>query len=362
MNAGAEKSGFGIVGCGLVSAFHARAICSIDEARLVGFADVVKEKALERAKEFGGEAYSDFRMLLQRDDVHVIAICTPNGLHEEIAVAAAAAGKHIIVEKPPELTLERTDRILAACKRAGVKCATVLQSRFRPPVAALKRALDAGAFGRILIGDVTMKWFRTDAYYRRDAWRGTKTLEGGMLMQLAFHYVDLLRWLIGPVKSVLARTAHLLHRTIETEDTGIAILEFANGAVGVLEASTAVNPGIDVRIEIHGDRGSARIEGERIRQWHIDGVEDEETKRRLSRTVQTASAGEAAFDWEEHRLQILDMIDAIKNNRDPAVTGEDGRNALEIVLAMYRSAETGEAVSLPLPSESGAAPHFVGII
>jgi predicted dehydrogenase len=348
MTEGQDKLGFGIVGCGLVSAFHARAICSIEEARLVGFADIAKDRALQRANEFGGDVYSDFRALIERDDVHVVAICTPNGLHEEVAVAAAGAGKHIIVEKPPELTLERTDRMIAACRRAGVKCSAVLQTRFRPSIAALKRAVDAGTLGRILLGDVTMKWFRSDAYYRRDAWRGTKSLEGGMLMHLAFHYIDLLCWLMGSVKSVQAKTARLLHHSIETEDTGIAVLQFANGALGVVEASTAVNPGIDVRIEIHGERGSVRVEGERVRQWHIDGQENEEIKATFSRDVPTASRGEAAFEWEEHRLQILDMINAIRTNREPSVTCEDGRTTLEVILALYNSAETGIEVSLPL--------------
>ncbi len=345
-----------------MSAFHAKAVNAIEDARLIGFVDVVKEKARRRAEEFGGQAYDDVRRLLERKDVHVVTICTPNGLHEEIALAAAAAGKHIIVEKPPELTLERTDRIIAACRRAGVKCSTVLQSRFRVPMAALKRTLESGALGKVLVGDVTMKWFRTDAYYQRDAWRGTKSLEGGMFMHLAFHYIDLLRWFMGPVKSVLAKTARLLHHAIETEDTGMAILEFASGAVGIVEASTAAKPGRDVRLELHGERGSVQIEGERVQQWWIDGREDEEAKARLSREAPTASGSETAFDWEEHRLQILDVIDAIRNNRDPAVTGEDGRNALEIVLAIYRSAETGCEVTLPLSDESVLGRHFSGII
>lgn len=347
MTTQADIIGFGIVGCGLVSAFHARAIGAIPEARLIGFVDVNKDRAEQRAKEFNGVAFDDFEALLAQDDVHVINVCTPNGLHEDIVLRAAAAGKHVMVEKPPEITLERTDRMIAACKAAGVKFATVLQSRFRPSLRALKSAIEQGRLGRLLMGDIYMKWYRSEAYYRRDPWRGTKATEGGMLMQLAFHYLDLLYWLMGPVQRATARTARLLHRTIETEDTGIAILEFKNGAIGVLEASTAVAPGIETRLEIHGERGTVRIEGNRVRQWHIDGREDEQAKRRYSREFATAAGNEADFGWQDHQAQIRDMVDAIREDREPAITTEDGRNILALILAIYRSAETGKPVTLP---------------
>ena len=349
MNVSGDKIGFGIVGCGLVSAFHARAIGAIPETRLIGFVDVRKERAEQRAQEFGGKAFADLDALLAQKEVHVINVCTPNGLHEEIVLKAAAAGKHVMVEKPPEITLERTDRMIAACKAAGVKFATVLQSRFRPSVSALKTAIEQGELGQLLMGDVYMKWYRSQAYYRRDPWRGTKETEGGMLIQLAFHYLDLLCWLMGPVHRVTARTTRLLHRTIETEDTGVAILEFQNGAMGVVEASTAVAPGIDTRLEIHGERGTVRLEGDRVRQWHIDGQENEQAKRRYSQEGGTAAGHEADFGWQDHQAQIRDMVDAVRNDRAPAITGEDGRNILELILAIYRSAETGRPVSLPLP-------------
>ena len=343
-----DKIGFGIVGCGLISEFHARAILALPDARLVGFSDVAGERARQRAAQFGGVACADYRQLLDRDDVHVINVCTPNGLHEQIVLGAAAAGKHVMVEKPPEVTLERTDRMIAACKRHQVKFATVLQARFRPAVVALKEAIDAGKLGRLLCGDAVVKWYRSESYYHRDPWRSTKALQGGgVMMQIAIHYLDLLRWLLGPVQRVTARTATLARHDLEVEDSGIAILEYACGAVGVVQASTAIKPGLEPRLEVHGERGTVLIEGDRIRDWALGDEAERARMRGFGRPGErTGSGGEADFGWEDHRAAIANMIDAIRSDRQPAVSGEEGRRTLEIVLAIYRSAELGTPVEL----------------
>ncbi len=350
-----SKIGFGIIGCGLISEFHARAIQSLPDARVVGFADVALEKARQRSGQFGGQAYADYHQLLDLDDVHVINVCTPNGMHEEIVLEAAAAGKHVMVEKPLEISLERADRMIAACKQHHVKLATVLQARFRPAVQALRRAVEEGRLGRLLLGDAVVKWHRGESYYHRDPWRSTRALQGGgVMMQIAIHYIDLLRWLLGPVETVTARTANLLRRDIEVEDSGIAVIEFSNGALGLVEASTAIAPGFEPRLELHGERGSVLIEGDRIRDWAL-GDDDERARFiGLGRPGQrTGAGGEADFGWEDHRAAVADMIEAVRSGRAPAVTGEDGRNALELVLAIYRSAELGTPVRLAHARRAG---------
>lgn len=357
MNSSEMPVGFGIVGCGLVSPFHARAICATPGAALIGFYDLLHARAEQRAAEFGVEAFPSLASLLQREDVHVINVCTPNGRHEEIVLQAAAAGKHVMVEKPPELSLAKTDRMIAACKNAGVKLATVLQTRFRPPLVAIKRGIDSREFGRPMLATIYMKWYRSRQYYRRDAWRGSREFEGGALMQLGFHYVDQLLYLMGPVKSVTARTARLLHKKIETEDTGLAIFEFESGALGYLETTTAAAPGIDVRLEICGSRGMVRLEGERIVQWHTSGHAQQEKESELGRRVQTAAAGAADFDWHEHQWQIQDMVEAIRSGHEPSIRGEDGRNALEVVLAIHESARREKTLYLPFFPD--ANPHDV---
>ena len=200
--------------------------------------------------------------------IQIVTIGTPSGSHLEPAVAAAKAGKHVIVEKPLEITLKRCDAIIAACKKSGVKLSTILPSRFHDGNRELKRAIDAGRFGQLTLGDAYVKWFRTQAYYDSGAWRGTWELDGGgALMNQAIHSVDLLTWLMGPVAEVQAQTATLAHERIAVEDTAVATLRFANGALGVIEASTAAFPGYLKRIEINGSEGSAVLEEEDLKHW-----------------------------------------------------------------------------------------------
>lgn len=343
-----EEMGFGIIGCGLISEFHARAIQALPKARLVGFADVAGERARQRAAQFGGIACTDYHELLVREDVDVVNVCTPNGLHEQIVLDAAAAGKHVLVEKPLEITLERADRMIAACHRHRVTLATVHQARFRPAVVAVKEAVDAGKFGRLLCGDAVVKWHRSKSYYHRDPWRSTRALQGGgVMMQIAIHYLDLLRWILGPVRRVTGRTFQLARQDIEVEDSGVAVLEFACGAVGVVEASTAITPGLEPRLEIHGERGTVLVEGDRIREWNLGNEQERARMIGFGRSgAPTGSGGEADFTWEDHRAAVADLIDAIRRNRRPAVSGEEGRRALELVLAIYRSAELGTPVEL----------------
>lgn len=346
----AQKLRFGLIGYGLVAPFHAKALADSEKAELAVVAGRNPEKARKFAQEYGAVALDSIDAVFQRDDVDVVTILTPNASHEEYAVKAARAGKHVLVEKPPEMTLEKTDAILRACREGGVKLGVVLQCRFRKAIEAIKAAMDGGRFGRLLQGDAFMKWFRPKEYYHRDPWRSSRAEGGGVIVQHAFHYFDLLHHLMGPVKRVHARTANLVHQDVELEDTVLAFLDYANGAQGVLEASTAFFPGTDIRIEINGEKGTAIMEGERITTWKFaeERPEDEATRAIGSRAAQTAATGASAFGHYEHRYLIDDMVDAIRENREPRVSGESARGTLEIALALYRSADTGKPVELPL--------------
>ena len=260
--------GFGIIGCGMISKFHAKAIADVRGAKLVACFDQVPAAADKLAETTGCKAYHKLDDLLADPAVNIVTIGTPSGAHMEPAVAAARAGKHVIVEKPLEITLRRCDQIIEACRTAGVVLSTIFPSRFHDSSQELKRAVDGGRFGRLTLGDAYVKWYRSQAYYDSGAWRGTWELDGGgALMNQAIHSVDLLIWLMGPVVEVRAKTARLAHERIAVEDVALATVEFANGALGVIEASTAVFPGYLKRIEIHGNEGSAALEEEDLVKW-----------------------------------------------------------------------------------------------
>lgn len=342
--------GFGVIGCGLVSQFHGKAINAAEGARVVVAADMVKERAVQFAQTYGGKALDAIDRLFERDDVDVVSVLTPNAYHEEYVVKAAQAGKHVLVEKPPEMALEKVDRMIAAAEKGGVQLGVVLQCRFRKAIEAIKQAVDEGRFGRLVHGDAYMKWFRSTEYYSRDTWRSSRSQGAGVTIQHAFHYLDLLYHLMGPVQSVWARMTNLAHPHVELEDTAIALFKYANGAQGLLEASTALYPGTDIRIEINGENGTAIMQGERITTWAFKEEQegDERIRKIGSEAIQTAATGAADFAYFEHQYLIEDMIQAIREGRPPRVTAQSARSSLEIALAMYASADSGREIALPL--------------
>jgi UDP-N-acetyl-2-amino-2-deoxyglucuronate dehydrogenase len=281
----------------------------------------------------------------------------------EPAVAAARAGKHVIVEKPLEITLRRCDKIIRACSRAGVVLSTVFQSRFHPASIEMKRAVDQRRFGRLTLGDAVVKWYRTQDYYDSGQWRGTWKFDGGgALMNQAIHSVDLLCWLMGPVAEVRAQTALLAHQRIAVEDVAVATLLFENGALGIIEASTAVYPGYLKRIEIHGTAGSAAMEEEDLVRWDFarKRKRDEAIRRRMTQRQSGGggAADPAAISHHGHARQFRDVLRAIKKGASPLVDGREGRRSVEIILAIYKAAKTGRAVRLPLAGDpSGARRH-----
>jgi predicted dehydrogenase len=298
-------------------------------------------------------AYDKLDALLGDKRVSVVTIATPSGAHMAPGVAAARAGKHVIVEKPLEITLKKCDRIIAACEKQGVQLATIFPSRFHDSSQRLKRAIEGGRFGRLTLGDAYVKWFRSQEYYDSGAWRGTWALDGGgALMNQAIHSVDLLTWLMGPVVEIQARAATLAHTRIEVEDTVVATLRFANGALGTLEATTAAYPGYLKRIEIHGSAGSAVLEEEDLKTWDFARPQKEDRAVLAAMKKRKSSGGgasdPAAIGHQGHAKQFADFVAAVRNGRRPAIDGHEGRRSVEIVLAVYKAAETGKTVKLPL--------------
>jgi predicted dehydrogenase len=345
--------GFGIVGCGMISTFHARAIADVRGAKLVACFDTREPAAAKFAAENGCKAYVRLEAMLADPKVDIVTIATPSGAHMEPAVAAAKAGKHVIVEKPLEITLKKCDRMIEACAEAGVQLGAIFPSRFHDSSVKLKRAIELGRFGRLTVGDAYVKWFRTQAYYDSGAWRGTWALDGGgALMNQAIHSVDLLSWLMGPVAEIQANTATLAHQRIEVEDVAVATLRFANGALGVLEATTAAYPGYLKRIEIHGSEGSAVLEEEDIKAWDF-AKSRKEDQAILEQMRQHKSGGGGASDpaaigHHGHAMQFREFVEAVRKDRPPAIDGHEGRRSVEIILGVYAAAESGKTVKLPL--------------
>jgi predicted dehydrogenase len=349
----AEPFGVAIVGCGMIARFHARALAEIPDAKLVALVSRSEPNARKMAESLGlaCDTYGDLAPVLARRDVHVVIVTTPSGAHLEPAAAAAQAGKHVVVEKPLEITVERCDRIIEACDRSGVQLCTIFPSRFGDANGALKAAVDAGKFGRLTLGETTCKWWRPQSYYDEGGWKGTQALDGGgALMNQAIHNVDLLLWMMGPATHVSGFTATLAHQRIEVEDTAAACLRFANGALGVIQATTSVHPGLPKTIAVHGDKGTAVIEQDDVLRWEFqpETAEDKAVKERFAVKVGASggSSNPAAISHVGHARQLADFLDAIRNHRRPLVDGREGRKAVELICAIYQSAKTGQAVRL----------------
>lgn len=352
--------GFGIVGCGMIAEFHARAIAEIPGSRLVAVLDRNPPKAAKVAAMASGECsrYDDLDAMLAHPGLDVVCVCTPSGAHLDPAVRSARAGKHVVVEKPLEVTVPRCDAIIRACDEAGVRLCAIFPSRFSPANMALKAAIDEGRFGRLTLGDTHVKWWRTQDYYDSGKWRGTWDLDGGgALMNQAIHNVDLLQWLMGEVASVRAITATLVHERIEVEDAAVAALRFRDGALGVIEATTGAYPGLLKRTEIHGENGSARVEQDDVTLWTFRDERPGDAALLTPSNSTTGGAGDPkAIGHAGHRDQIADFLRAVDSGTPARVDGREGRKAVEIIRAIYRSARTGAAVELPMTDDVELGP------
>jgi predicted dehydrogenase len=336
----------GIIGCGGISRAHARAVAAIPSARLVAGADIVPER-LEAAKQsYGGiDGYLDYHELLARDDIDVVCVCTPSGLHGQVAIDAAKAKKHVMTEKPLDVNLEQADAMIKAAKENGVKLSVIFQNRFRPMVVRAKQMIEEGRLGDILLASGYVKWYRTQEYYDSGLkWRGTLALDGGgALINQAVHTVDLLQWMVGPVASVTAQKATVAHK-IEGEDIALGLFKYRNGAMGVFEASTVCYPGSAARVEIHGTKGGVTVDGDKMTL----GIKGEEKSEESEAEASGVSADPLALSAGMHAVQLSRFFEAIREDKEPDPSGEEGRKALEIIVAFYQSADTGKPVALPL--------------
>ncbi|MBR5543791.1 MAG: Gfo/Idh/MocA family oxidoreductase [Oscillospiraceae bacterium] len=339
-----KKYGFGIIGCGMISKWHADSIISIDDATLIGVADTSKERASSFAADYNCTAFDSVEELLASDKIDIVCICTPSGLHAELSIKAANAGKHFIVEKPMAITKEQIDGIISACEKNNVKGTVVSQLRFIDSINKAKSAVESGKLGKIVLGDLYMKFYRSPEYYASAGWRGTWSMDGGgALMNQGIHGIDILQYIAGPVKSVYGVCKTLVN-DIEVEDTANLIVEYENGATGVIQGTTSVNPGYPRRIEISGTKGTIILTDGQITSWDVEGEEGAEVDKVFSdaETFKDPSA----FSIDLHRLQIIDAINALKEDRAPAVDVYEGKKAVDIILAAYESSRTGKKIEL----------------
>ncbi|HEU5101406.1 MAG TPA: Gfo/Idh/MocA family oxidoreductase [Roseiflexaceae bacterium] len=344
----ASELGFGIVGAGMVARYHATAIERTPGARLVAVCRPNRARAEETAARFGVPCLADYPALLARDDVEAVCICTPSGMHAEQTIAAARAGKHVLVEKPMALTLADADAMIDACAQAGVLLGVALQRRTEPDFQRLRAAIAAGELGRLVLGSVSVPYMRAQSYYDSAAWRGTWALDGGgALMNQGIHLIDLLLWLMGDATEARASAATLAH-DIEVEDCITAALRFGNGALGSVMATTAAAPGFPHRVEIYGDRGGVQIEGEQIVRWEGENHVQAPGASTESREPIAAGAGSSptGIGAVGHTRLLADFAAAIRERRDPLVPGAEGRRALALVLAIYESARTGSVMQV----------------
>jgi UDP-N-acetyl-2-amino-2-deoxyglucuronate dehydrogenase len=333
---------FAIVGMGHIAKKHIEAIEKAEGAVLAAVCDINPERL--QGFEESVKTYTDLEtMLKENEDISVVNICVPSGLHAKLTKIVAEHKRHIIVEKPMALKLEDAEEMIRVAEENDVKLAVVHPNRFRPAIQKLKEKMDQGAFGKLSHANATVRWNRSQAYYDQAPWRGTKEFDGGVLMNQAIHNLDLMLWLMGPVESVQAMVATRL-RKIETEDVATAIVQFKNGALGVIEAATTIYPkNLEESIAIFGETASVKISGctaNFVETWDIEGVSEEERGQVIDEIHSDP------FGKPGHQCIIEDMVQAIQENREPVVTGEDGLAPVKLILAILESAETGRKVTL----------------
>jgi len=322
---------WGIIGLGM-GRHHCGHIAKMENATLVAVADLDESRGKEAEEKLGVKWYQDYKEMVRADDVDVVMVCTPSGLHAQMGIVAAEAGKHMLVEKPIDVTLEAADRLIETCHKSGVKLGVSLQNRFSRLNTLIKEQIEAGTFGKLLLGEARVKWSRSQAYYDQGGWRGTWKMDGGgAIMNQSVHYIDLLQWFLGKVDTIAAKTATMTHQ-IETEDLALAIVTFENGAFGTILGATCLEPKPDTtEIYVHGTEG---FSGNGLNGELVGNIVTSETQN--------------VRQWPAHPID--DMTAAILENRSPYITGEEGRKSLSIIHALYQSTREGREVKVSYSS------------
>jgi predicted dehydrogenase len=344
-----KKYGIGIIGTGSIAIKHAQAINELKGAELVALFNP-NPKSAESAKEkFSAPVLSDFDEFLELPNLDIVCICTPSGMHLEPGISAAKAGKHLMVEKPIEITLSRTDKLIQACEEHRVQLAVIFQNRFSEDYLKLKKAVDSGVFGRLIMGNAYVNWFRDSAYYSTSKWKGTLDADGGgALINQGIHTIDLLLDLMGDVKNVFAQVQTTLY-PIEGEDLGLGIVNFENGALGNVSSATALYPGYPERVEIFGTEGSAILEAGKITAWNIKGEEASDIAK--DSKSGSGSSDPNAIGYQLHLMQWELFLKDIYSNSTPTVDGKTARKSVELIRAMYHSSKTGKKIDFPFMEE-----------
>lgn len=341
-----EKLKFALVGCGRIAKRHSEllGLNQIKDAKLVAVCDIIEEKAKKIGEQFNVPYFTDMDEMMQKESIDVVSVLTESGHHAKHVINLAKYGKHIIVEKPMALTLDDADAMIKACDENNCKLFVVKQNRFNVPVVKLREALESKRFGKLVLGTVRVRWARDQKYYDQDKWRGTWAMDGGVLTNQASHHVDLLEWMMGSVESVFAKSTTALVN-IEAEDTAIVTLKFKNGALGIIEATTAARPkDLEGSISILGENGTVEIGGfavNKMLHWNFTTPQEGDNE-----VMEKYSVNPPNVYGFGHQAYYEHVVDSILNNKKHLVDGLVGRKSLELISAIYESIETGKEVFL----------------
>lgn len=338
-----RKTRFAFIGCGAIAHKHLLAIRRFSNAEVVGVHDINPQALKEFSKKYSIAAFKDVERMIKKTQPHILNILTPSGMHAKNILELIRFNKHFVVEKPLALRLKDVDRVIRACDKKGLNIFVVQQNRFNPPIQKLKEALTRGRFGKLVLGTVRVRWCRYQAYYDQKSWRGTWALDGGVLTNQASHHIDMLLWMMGEVESVVSKTARRLAE-IETEDTGVAIMKFKNGALGIVEATTATRPkDLEGSISILGEKGAVEIGGffmNELKVWNF--LE----KDKMDKQVWSKYARVPEVPAWNHTEFFKDVLDSLKNKKRCLIDGSEARKSIELINAIYESAETGREIFL----------------
>ncbi len=339
-----QQLGVALIGCGMVAHVHIAALKEIQEAKICGVCECNKEVLQNFSNQYKIPAYESYEELLEDPEVNSVIITLPPALHVEYGLKAVEAGKNIILEKPFDIDIEKAEDLIKKCHKNKKRLAVIFQNRFTPAAQKIKDALSKKLLGRIILGDAYVKWYRTTEYYNSRPWRGSWNMEGGgALINQAIHIIDLLQWFMGGIKSINGIIKTVIHK-IEAEDLGVAIVEYSNGAIGVIEGSTAIYPGLKERIEIHGEKGSIIFEGGNIKEWKVIGCNEKDYIDEEKITY--GETNSPVISYVNHKAQLLEIFQAFLKNRDPLVNGEEGLKSLRIIRGIYDSSIKGERIFL----------------
>lgn len=337
---------FGLIGCGRISQKHFEAIDEIENAEVISCSDIIEKRAKEAATKYGIKCYyKNYIEMLDKEELDCVLICTPSGLHPKIGIEAAKRKIHVVTEKPMAIDLKSADKLVHACDDNQVELFVVKQNRLNPSIQLLKKAIDKNRFGRLFSANITVRWTRPQSYYDLAKWRGTWEFDGGAFMNQASHYFDLIQWLMGPIESVMAFTNTLNH-SIETEDQGAGIIHFRNGALGTAEVSMNTYPkNLEGSITIMGEKGTVKVGGvavNKIEHWMFEEYDDDDKLIEQSMTNPTNVYGFGHLGF------LKNVVEALQGTASPNTDGREGRKSLELILAMYESAKSGNKIALPL--------------